>query len=95
MTNSDAFDFRKWPASIWQGFRVVRNDNCESCSSYLWDVKCNSSGGSFSLAQVDSEEVGQLICNALDFLREKQTKDLELGEGITWPEDDGTHGDAG
>jgi hypothetical protein len=95
MTSPVALDFQKWPASIWQSFRVVRNDNCESCSSYLWDVKCSSSGGSFSLAQVDSEEIGQLICNALDSLKEKQTKDLRLGEIITYPEDDGTHGDAG
>lgn len=67
-------DFKEWPASVWAGFRVTRNDNCESCSSYLWDVRCNASGGSFSLAQVDSEEVGQLICDALDLLKKQAQK---------------------
>jgi hypothetical protein len=64
-------DFKNWPASTWGGFRVVRNDNCESCSSYLWSIACNASGGSFHIAQVDSEEVGQLLCDALDLLKKQ------------------------
>jgi len=64
-----ALSFKEWPTSIWSNFRVVRNEECESCGSYLWDVVVTASAGHFTLAKVESPEIGELLVSALQGLK--------------------------
>lgn len=64
--------FKEWPMKLWCNFRVTQNEHCESCHSFIWDIRCSASAGDFTLAQVESKAVGELICRALDRLRKEE-----------------------
>lgn len=64
--------FRRWPMSQWHDFRAVKNDLCEKCSEYQWDVRMNHGAGSSTLAQAQTEDAANLIVEALNTLRKTQ-----------------------
>lgn len=53
--------------SHYKAFRVVSNGGeCGHCNPFVYDIVCSVSAGSITIAQVESEEMGEWICAALN-----------------------------